>query len=600
VAEPDDSKLLSVAESISEGAIVDWDRIDPAASEPDSEILRELRVLDRIATFHRHPEPYLATDPSDDPIPQEAVSEPVAVKRSWGNLTIVEEIGEGSFAKVYKAIDRGLQTEVALKLLKTGARGQRTDDARVVEEARLLARVRHANVVTVHGADRIDGQVGLWMELVKGRTLSSLLNTHGPLSPREAALIGLDLCRALAAVHAAGLLHGDVKARNIMREDGGRTVLMDFGTGADLARDPRPVEVSSDDFAGTPLYLPPEIFAGERRTKATDLYSLGVLLYHLVTASYPVDGKTRADVERAHRRRELKRLRDVRPDLPEEFVQIVERALAADPEDRYRTAGAFEAALARFLGRPAPAAQWFEERGRLAAILVSIAVLVIAIGSTYWITSRDARTGGETTTVAKVAIPPAAPPSAPSTYQIQTSFYQHTAGEAEFRLKPGERVAPGNTLFAKVSASVPLHIYIVNEDERGNSILLFPLPGQTLTNPVPPGKEHRLPGLLGSQEYFWVVDTAGGREHFLVFASPEPPAFAQSLAALRAPEIGKPIELPRALVGALRSVGGLAPAPEASKGIGPLSLQYQTPLVDGVETTKGLTVRQFTLENPRR
>ena len=92
-------------------------------------------------------------------------------------------------------------------------------------------------MATVYGADHIGGRVGLWMELVKGRTLAELLQTHGPFGAREAALIGLDLCRALAAVHGAGLLHGDIKAHNVMREEGGRTVLMDFGTGKDLNLD---------------------------------------------------------------------------------------------------------------------------------------------------------------------------------------------------------------------------------------------------------------------------------------------------------------------------------------------------------------------------
>src|SRR5580692_4233475 len=140
------------------------------------------------------------------------------------------------------------------------------------------------------------------MELVKGRTLAELLRAQGPFSAREAALVGLDLCRALAAVHGAGLLHGDVKAHNVMREEGGRTVLMDFGTGRDIWPDHAPRHRGpADDFSGTPLYLAPEVFAGQARTKTTDIYSLGVLLYHLVTRSYPVEGRTREDVERAHR-----------------------------------------------------------------------------------------------------------------------------------------------------------------------------------------------------------------------------------------------------------------------------------------------------------
>src|SRR5438094_7121773 len=119
-------------------------------------------------------------------------------------------------------------------------------------EARNLARVRHPNVVTVYGTDQIDGRVGIWMEFVNGRTLGSLLKTNGPYGAREAAGIGVDLCRALAAVHAAGLMHGDVKAHNVMRAAGGRTVLTDFGTGKDLGTDTDARGSGADDFAGTP------------------------------------------------------------------------------------------------------------------------------------------------------------------------------------------------------------------------------------------------------------------------------------------------------------------------------------------------------------
>ena len=105
-----------------------------------------------------------------------------------------------------------------------------------------------------------------------------------------------------------------------------------------------------NDFAGTPLYLAPEVFEGQPRTKATDIYSLGVLLYHLVTDSYPVEGRTREDVQAAHRRQERHHLRDIRPDLPEEFVQAVQRALDPNPRHRYQGAGAFESALGRLLG----------------------------------------------------------------------------------------------------------------------------------------------------------------------------------------------------------------------------------------------------------
>jgi Tol biopolymer transport system component/tRNA A-37 threonylcarbamoyl transferase component Bud32 len=197
-------------------------------------------------------------------------------------------------------------------------------------------------VVTVHGAEEIDGQVGVWMEFVRGRSLERLLADHGPFSAEEAASIGLDLCRALGAVHQAGLLHRDIKAHNVMRDDSGRVVLMDFGSGMSRAE---PADLGSR-VAGTPLYAAPEVLEGEAATVRNEIYSLGVLLYHLVTGSYPVEARSTAEVREAHRSGRRAELRDARPDLPDGFIQAVDQCLAADPDDRFESVAALEAALA--------------------------------------------------------------------------------------------------------------------------------------------------------------------------------------------------------------------------------------------------------------
>jgi serine/threonine protein kinase len=116
-----------------------------------------------------------------------------------GPLVILETLGEGRFGRVYRARDPHLQRDVALKVLHP--RDRQSGGGSLVTEARLLARVRHPNVVTIHGADIIDGEIGLWMELVEGRTLASWVATHGPLGAEEAAVIGATLCRSVAAVH---------------------------------------------------------------------------------------------------------------------------------------------------------------------------------------------------------------------------------------------------------------------------------------------------------------------------------------------------------------------------------------------------------------
>src|SRR6185503_6425827 len=129
---------------------------------------------------------------------------------------------------------------------------------------------------------------------------------------------------------------------NVMRESGGRVVLMDLGTGREIDRDGR---YALPDLAGTPLYLAPEIFDGAAASQNTDLYSLGVLLYHLVTASFPVRATSIDELREGQATGAGVRLRDARPDLPTAFVRVVDRAMAADPGRRYATAGALEADL---------------------------------------------------------------------------------------------------------------------------------------------------------------------------------------------------------------------------------------------------------------
>ena len=144
----------------------------------------------------------------------------------------------------------------------------------------MLARVRHQNVITVHGACEVRGEVGIWMEFVRGRTLAAIVRDSGPFSAAEATLIGIDVCRAAAAVHAAGLLHCDIKARNIVRETGGRIVLLDLG-----AATPRTADTVSGA-AGTPLYMAPEVLDGQPATTLSEIYCIGVVLFHLATGAY--------------------------------------------------------------------------------------------------------------------------------------------------------------------------------------------------------------------------------------------------------------------------------------------------------------------------
>jgi hypothetical protein len=258
----------------------------------------------------------------------------------WGHLRLIRKIGEGSYGDVYRAHDTWLDHPVALKLLKPDV-AHGSASARILQEARKLARVQHPNVVSIHGADKHNGQVGFWMDLVDGSTLSQLV-ANGRLSAGEATHFGQEVCRALTAVHQAKLVHRDVKAQNVMRAaDGGRIILMDFGAGEFM--DDRS---GSSRRQGTPVYLAPEVLTGGNATVRSDIYAVGVLLFHMVTGEFPLRAGSVPALIEAHRRGDRRHLRDVRTDLPDAFIAIVERALDAEPSRRYASAGDLLAALA--------------------------------------------------------------------------------------------------------------------------------------------------------------------------------------------------------------------------------------------------------------
>ena len=334
-----------LAGAILDGTAIDWESAESGAEEQDRTLLGPLRRLATLADFHR------------------------GLPLHWGHLRLGPVIGRGAFSEVYSAWDTRLDREVALKILTAAKPTGDTVATSIIEEGRLLARVRHPNVVTIHGADRLDDQVGLWMEFVKGRTLEQLLQQGRVFDLREIVRIGVDLCHAVAAVHGAGLLHRDIKAHNVMMDDEGRVVLMDFGTGREL-------DQGGPDLTGTPLYLAPEVFLGQPATVQSDIYSLGVLLYHLRTRSYPVRGATVADLRQVHETRARADLSSVRP---KRLAPVIARAVEASPEKRYRSAEDLCIDLERV---PRGSRIWWLYRG--AAAIVVILSTAAAAGWLLW------------------------------------------------------------------------------------------------------------------------------------------------------------------------------------------------------------------------
>jgi TolB-like protein/Tfp pilus assembly protein PilF len=366
---PSEPDVDDAVRAVLDGTSVDWTGLETSEDLETRSLSEQLKVLSAIGAVHRAEAP----------------------ETRWGHLRLLEKVGAGAFGQVYRAWDTRLDREVALKLLPATAGDSGSP---VIEEGRLLARVRHPNVVTIYGAELIDGQIGLWMEFVRGRTLEALLRSGHQFSLDDVLAIGRELCRAVTAVHAAGLVHRDIKAQNVMRADDGRVVLMDFGAGRDVL-DAGPTRT------GTPLYLAPELFAGQPATVRSDVYSIGVLIYRLLTGGYPVTGRSIHDLRRAHEQEERVGLTSVRPDLPPRLASVIERATAATPAERYPSCDALAEELNAINAPRQP------RRPTLGLVAAAIAVLAIWAGW-EWLARSSAR--ATSSTAAGVAFAPAERP----------------------------------------------------------------------------------------------------------------------------------------------------------------------------------------------
>lgn len=575
----DDQPLFDLAATVVDVSKVDWRAVE---EDVDSDELRSLmpafKLLAAVGNVGR----------LDEPLPDEAPGV-LALKAGdeWGRFRLEEVIGHGSYGTVYRARDPLLETDVALKLFHRRSENSEIEAERALDEARRLSRIRHENVVRVLGAEIHRGRVGLWMELITGHSLSDVLKSQGPCSADEARTIGAALCRAVAAVHAAGFIHQDIKAANVVRAEGGRIVLMDLGAGIRVAGGSAPAR---QVIGGTPLYIAPEIFDGHPPSQCSDVYSLGVLLFHLVTNRYPVEGADRFEVERAHRLGRRLRLRDARPDLADEFVRAIEQAVAPDPRERYATAGELDAALASSAGRRRRVLPW-----AAAGVVALMALAALALrGSIEY--PAGWRANGTVAAVVTAAGAPATLVTQSGPYRIRASFYRRRGTRDEL-LRPGQRLGLNDTVALKVSASAPVYVYVVNQDEQGVGYLLYPLAKNFADVPQLPAGEMQLPPPNESDG--WVLNSRGGREHFLVAVSRSRlNEFELQVQGLPRPQFNAPtapLRLSDAAVRALRGAGGLAP-PKVSNPV--FAFADATPLDSREESASGPWIRLITFDNP--
>ena len=264
-----------------------------------------------------------------------------------GNYEIQSLLGSGGMASVYQALDRRLGRLVALKVLSPATAAQPGFVARFQQEARLIASLRHPNIVQIYDLGEQDGHWYMVQELLPGPTLVEQLRAVAAQNsklPREQVIdVVRQLAAALDAAHAAGVIHRDVKPGNAIWNAGGTLVLTDFGIAKSTQLPANHTQTGL--VIGTPSYLSPEQAQGQSPTASSDIYSLGVVLYELIAGHVPFRDSSALGAVYGHLQEAPPPLRPLRPDLPFAVERVVLQALAKDPAARFRSAGALAKAL---------------------------------------------------------------------------------------------------------------------------------------------------------------------------------------------------------------------------------------------------------------
>ncbi|GAB4468838.1 MAG: hypothetical protein Kow00124_03470 [Anaerolineae bacterium] len=249
---------------------------------------------------------------------------------------LIEQIGAGGMAVIYRAQDMVLGRIVAIKVLRPSLVGDPEFLVRFKREAQSAARLSHPNIVTVHDV----GQDGpnthyIVMEHVEGQNLKQLIRARGAFDVDAALAIIIEVCKGVGYAHRAGLVHCDIKPQNILVTPDNMIKVADFG----IARAFTATQTEHEEVVwGSPHYFSPEQAAGEPPTPASDVYSIGIVLFELLTARLPFTGADYNELARAHLTQTPPSIRDIDPSLPQELDRIIRKVLSKEPSARYRTA----------------------------------------------------------------------------------------------------------------------------------------------------------------------------------------------------------------------------------------------------------------------
>lgn len=262
---------------------------------------------------------------------------------------VTERIGSGGMAEVYKAQDEVLGRTVAVKVLHARYAAEPNFVARFRQEAQAAANLQHPNIVNIYDWGREGETYYIVMEFVKGTDLKTIIEQQGPIDPMKAAEIAVQVCSALAEAHGYDVIHRDIKPHNIVITPDGTVKVMDFG----IARAGNSTMTQTGSVLGTAQYISPEQAQGRPLGPASDLYSLGITLYELVTGRLPFDADTPVAVALKQVNEQPVPVRQVKPSVPASLEAVIMRTLSKDPSERYISAKEMRADLKRVLsGEP--------------------------------------------------------------------------------------------------------------------------------------------------------------------------------------------------------------------------------------------------------
>jgi eukaryotic-like serine/threonine-protein kinase len=344
----------------------------------------------RMAATH----PRTGTRAVHDTLPGGAVA-PDAPVRQVGRYQVLGNLGRGGMASVFRAHDPDIGRDVAIKFLHASLCEDADCRARFLREARAAGSLAHPNIVTVHDVGEIEGRPYMAMELLQGDVLSDVLKPGEPLPVREVVVMGIQLARALDYAHAHGIVHRDIKPGNIVRLKSTDTIkVTDFGIAHMEVMGAGEQRTRVGDVLGTPQYMSPEQTRGDKLDGRSDLFSVGIVLYQMLTGQRPFQSDSFVSLAMKIVNEQAPPLEKARPGLPASLRRVVERCLAKAPERRFASGRDLAEALERVLAeldeqaRDSAKPRIIPLRVKWAATMALVVMVVMAI-SAFVITQRQ-------------------------------------------------------------------------------------------------------------------------------------------------------------------------------------------------------------------